>query len=214
MCDTDKKGGCWCEKPQANKRCQYSPKVRKLIEDLNKAVIRKRDTKKGETEDDLDKPVTDGKAAVDEAIKKCNKQERVWCMTNRDCKGEMSCWNQDKSEFFADAYQRCSGENGDGGTCFCKRQKRGEGEIKFKEGHEGKACMKVENGDWENPKKNPSCCAKQGEGHCSTGYYMDWAENPEECGEGDNKGQVTTCLRNLWIEGHDPEACMIGEGKQ
>jgi hypothetical protein len=74
--------------------------------------------------------------------------------------------------------------------------------------------MKIVDGDWENQVKNPSCCAKQGEGHCSTGYYMDWNENETECGEGDNKGIVTTCLRNLWIEGHDPEACMIGEGKQ
>lgn len=102
----------------------------------------------------------DAREALDEGMKKCNKQERVWCMTNRDCKGEMTCWNQEKEEFFADAYQRCSGENGDDGTCFCKRQKRAEGEIKHKEGHERKACMRIENDDWENPIKNPSCCAK------------------------------------------------------
>lgn len=47
---------------------------------------------------------------------------------------------------------------------------------------------------------------------------MDWSENPEACdvaGSDQKLGGVrTTCLRMLWIDGHDPKACMQGEGKQ
>lgn len=89
---------------------------------------------------ETDKEKKEAKEALDEGVKKCNEAERVWCMTNRDCSGEMRCFNSEKEEFFADEYQRCSGENGDDGACFCKRQKRAEGEKKMKEGHNKKAC--------------------------------------------------------------------------
>lgn len=51
----------------------------------------------------------------------------------------------------------------------------------MKEGHSPKACTIMVDGDWENQKKDQKCCAKQGQGMCSTGYYMDWSENPQAC---------------------------------
>lgn len=41
---------------------------------------------------------------------------------------------------------------------------------------------------------------------------MDWSENPDKCDENDDTKQQTICLRMLWVDGHEPSACMEGEG--
>lgn len=64
------------------------------------------------------------------------------------------CWINGVKEFLADDYARC----GEGQACICKRYKRPEGEKKLKEGHNKKACRKIENDDWENPLNDPTCC--------------------------------------------------------
>lgn len=74
----------------------------------------------------------------------------------------------------------------------------------MKDGHNAKACRFVENDDWENPKVDDKCCAVQGTAMCSTGFMMDWSEEPDRCGDDAEDRRVTTCLRMLWIEGHEP----------
>lgn len=41
---------------------------------------------------------------------------------------------------------------------------------------------------------------------------MDWSEEPAACGEEGSGKVITTCLRMLWVDGHDPEACMQSYG--
>lgn len=129
----DKKDGCYCAKPKADRKCQYSPRVKKNVNNLNrfleglKMIENPTDEQKKEVEDAIKE--------VEGIIKECEDGDRTWCRTHRDCKGEFACHDGDIKEFLEDEYSTCAS-----GECFCKRVKLAEGEKKWKEGHERKAC--------------------------------------------------------------------------
>merc|ERR1711998_209071 len=117
----DKKDGCFCAKPKADRKCQYSPRVRKYVKNLNRFLD---GFNKLEAPTDAQKKeIQDAQKEAEDAIEECEKGDRTWCRTHRDCKGEFACHDADIKEFLEDEYSTC-----ESGNCFCKRMKLAEGE--------------------------------------------------------------------------------------
>jgi len=93
----DRKGGCFCAKPQADRKCQYSPRVNKLVKNLNRFI--EGSTKIENPTDAQVKEVNDARIAAQTAIHECEQGAKTWCRTNRDCKGEFVCHDADIGEF-------------------------------------------------------------------------------------------------------------------